>query len=174
MLGGYFFSAPPLKWRQRGLGEAAGGLCFGFLPVAAGYYLQCGYLVTEVLVYGILLSCAAFNLFLINGFPRPGAQEPAQPGTLAERWGPVAGALIFTLVNILLIAGLAFSLLFPAAPLPFQAGFGFLILLAVVNQELIKRQAYRQEGRLKLLGRLILGQHLAMSLVFIISLWQRL
>jgi hypothetical protein len=40
ILGGYFAFAPPLAWHRRGLGEAAGGLCFGLLPVAGA--LQCG------------------------------------------------------------------------------------------------------------------------------------
>lgn len=174
VLGGYFSFVPPLAWHRRGLGEAAGGLCFGLLPVAAGYYLQCGYWVSEVFLYGILLSCSAFNLFLINGFPRPEAQASRTPGTLAQRWGPVAGALIYTLANVLLIAGLAFSLLFPAVPLPFRVGFWLLLVLALANQELIKRRAYREEGKLRLLGLLTLTFHLAMGLVVIISLWQRL
>jgi hypothetical protein len=49
-----------------------------------------------------------------------------------------------------------------------------LLILAVINQELIKRKAYRDEGRLKLLGRLTLTLHLGMGLVFVLMLWQRL
>jgi hypothetical protein len=52
ILGSYFYFAPPLVWRRRGLGEAAGALCFGLLPVAAGFYLQSGYWVAEELLYG--------------------------------------------------------------------------------------------------------------------------
>ena len=47
-----------------------------------------------------------------------------------------------------------------------------LAILAVINQELIKRKAYRDEGRLKLLGRLTLTLHLGMGLVFVVMLWQ--
>jgi len=44
----------------------------------------------------------------------------------------------------------------------------------VINQEIIKRKAYRDEGRLKLLGRLTLTLHLGMGLVFLLMLGQRL
>lgn len=171
-LGGYFSFAPPLHWHRRGLGEAVGGLCFGALPVAAGFYLQCGHLVTEVLLYGLTLTFGAFNVFLVHGFPYPG--EKAAPHGLAARVRPAAGALIFTLANILTIAGLTFCLLFPANPLPFRSALWLLLGLAVVNQELVKRKAYLQESRLRLLGRLTLALQVGMGLVFLIMVTLRL
>jgi 1,4-dihydroxy-2-naphthoate polyprenyltransferase len=172
ILGGYFSFAPPLAWHRRGLGEALGGFCFGLLPVATGLYLQCGQMLTEVLLYGLPLTFTGFNLFLIYGFPGPGTA----PGfrTLAARSAPATGALIFTLSNIFTIIGLVLLLLFPAASLPWRFGLWPLLILAVVNQELIKRKAYRDEARLRLLGRLTLTLHLGMGLVFVLMLWQRL
>jgi len=173
LLCGYFYFAPPLRWHRRGLGEAAGALSFGLLPVFSGFYLQGGHAVTEILVFGLPLSFAAFNLFLVHGFPRAGEESPARH-SLAARLGPVPGALIYTLANILTIAGLVFCLMFPANPLPLREGLLAPLLLAVVNQELIKRKAYRDEARLELLCRLTLALHLSMGLVFSLSLWLRL
>jgi hypothetical protein len=82
--------------------------------------------------------------------------------------------LIYTLVNILAITGLVVCLFLPASPLPFRAGLWLVLLLAVINQELVKRKAYQQEGRLKLLCRLTLALHLSMGLIFTLMLWQRL
>lgn len=174
ILGSYFYFAPPFKWHQRGWGEVVGGLCFGLLPVAAGLYLQMSHLLTEGLLYGLPLTFAGFNLFLIHGYPSPEAERPVPRHTLAARVGPVAGALIFTIINILIIFGLVVALLFPANPLPFRGGFILLIILALVNQELVKRKFYLKEARIKLLCWLTLAQHLGMSLVFILSLCQRL
>ncbi|MDP3182610.1 MAG: prenyltransferase [Desulfobaccales bacterium] len=174
ILGGYFYFAPPLAWHRRGWGEAVGGLCFGLLPVVSGFYLQCGHLVTEVLLYGLPLTFAAFNLFLLQGFPNPQQEAQPQRHNLAEILGPAAGALIYTLVNILTITGLVFCLFLPPSPLPLRGGLWLLLLLAIVNQELIKRKAYRQESRLKLLGRLTLTLHLSMGLMFTLMLWRRL
>jgi 1,4-dihydroxy-2-naphthoate octaprenyltransferase len=172
ILGGYFSFAPPLAWHRRGLGEAAGGFCFGLLPVATGLYLQCGQLLTEVLLYGLPLTFTGFNLFLIYGLPGAGAGPG--PRTLAARVQPATGALIYTINNILTIIGLALILIFPAASLPWRFGLWPLLILAVINQELIKRKAYRDERRIKLLARLTLTLHLGMGLVFVSMLWQRL
>ena len=172
ILGGYFSFAPPLAWHRRGLGEAVGGFCFGLLPVATGLYLQCGQLLTEVLLYGLPLTFTGFNLFLVYGFPGPGAAPGSR--TLAARVEPTTGALIFTINNVLTIIGLVLILIFPAASLPWRFGLWPLLILAVINQELIKRKAYRDERRLKLLARLTLTLHLGMGLVFVLMLWQRL
>ena len=172
ILGGYFSFAPPLAWHRRGLGEALGGFCFGLLPVATGLYLQCGQMLTEVLLYGLPLTFTAFNLFLVYGIPGPGAAPGSR--TLAARVEPATGALIFTISNIFTMIGLVLILLFPAASLPWRFGLWPLLILAVINQELIKRKAYRDEARLKLLGRLTLTLHLGMGLVFVLMLWQRL
>jgi 1,4-dihydroxy-2-naphthoate octaprenyltransferase len=172
ILGGYFSFAPPLAWHRRGLGEVVGALCFGLLPVATGLYLQCGRLLTEVLLYGLPLTFTGFNLFLMYGVPGPGAAPGS--GSLAARLEPTTAALLYTLMNVLTIIGLVVILFFPAATLPWRWGLWPLLLLAVVNQELIKRQAYRHEGRLMLLARLTLTLHVGMGLVFVLMLWQRL
>jgi len=172
ILGGYFSFAPPLAWHRRGLGEAVGGFCFGLLPVATGLYLQCGQLLTEVLLYGLPLTFTGFNLFLVYGTPGPGAAPGSR--TLAARVEPATGALIFTISNIFTIIGLVLILIFPAAALPWRFGLWPLLILAVINQELVKRKAYRDERRLTLLARLTLTLHLGMGLVFVLMLWQRL
>jgi 1,4-dihydroxy-2-naphthoate octaprenyltransferase len=182
ILGGYFSFARPLCWYRRGLGEVAGALCFGLLPVATGFYLQCGHLVTEVLLYGLPLTWAGFNLFLGYGFPdikgkkdkkAPQGEAAAVPG-LAVRLGPVPAALLYTAVNLLVILGLLAIFFFPASPLPWRAGLWPLLLLAGVNQEMLKRRAYREESRLWWLCRLSLALHLGIGAVFNLMLWQRL
>jgi 1,4-dihydroxy-2-naphthoate octaprenyltransferase len=173
VLGGYFSFAPPLAWHRRGLGEAAGGLCFGLLPMLTGFYLQSGYWVAEELLYGLPLTFAGFNLFMIYGFPDPQRMAPPRH-SLAARWGPAAAALCYTAGNLLIMLLLAGLFYFPASPLPFRGLIWPLLLLAVVNQELLKRRAYREEARLQLLCRLTLAFHLAMGAAFCLMLWHRL
>ncbi|MHB9075078.1 MAG: UbiA prenyltransferase family protein [Desulfobaccales bacterium] len=172
LLGGYFSFAPPLAWHRRGLGEVAGALCFGLLPVATGLYLQCSQLLTELLFYGLPLTFTGFNLFLMYGFPGPGDKAP--PRTLAARVQPLTAALLYTIFNVLTIFMLMVTLIFPASALPWRFGLVPLAILAVINQELIKRKAYLQEGRLQLVAKLTLTLHVGMGLVFVMMLWQRL
>jgi len=174
VLGGYFLCAPPLEWYRRGWGEFWGGLCFGLLPVLAGFYLQSRHLISEILLYGLPLSLTAFNLFLLLGFPEPGQEVKTEHHSLASRLGPVGAALLYTIINILVILGLVISLLFPAAMHWSQPWLWGLIGLALVNQELIKRRAYYQEARIRLLCFLTLALHLGMSLIFALGLVGRL
>lgn len=174
ILGGYFIFAPPVAWHRRGWGEFWGGLCFGLLPVLTGFYLQSRHLISEILLYGLPLSLTAFNLFLLLGFPDSGSPGETKRLNLAGRLGPVGSALLYTVINILIILGLVISLLFPAASHWGQSWLWALIILALVNQELIKRRAYYQEARIQLLCLLTLALHLGMSLIFGLGLWGRL
>ncbi len=174
ILAGYFIFAPPLAWARRGLGEFWGGLCFGLLPVLSGYYLQSQYIISEILLYGIPLSLAGFNVLLVLGYPVPGQEPASKPPTLAARLGPVGAALLYTIINILIVLGLLVALYFPAVRHYAQSWLWALIILALVNQELVKRRAYYQEARLQLLCFLTLALHLGMSLIFGLGLWSRL
>ena len=171
-MGGYFLFAPPLAWSRRGWGEFWGGLCLGLLPVLTGFYLQSGHLISEILLYGIPLSLAGFNLFLVLGFPEPG--QEVERTTLATRLGPVGAAFLYTIINVLVALSLIISIFFPAASHWGQSWLWALIVLAMVNQELVKRRAYYQETRLQLLCLLNLALHLGMSVVFGLGLWGRL
>jgi 1,4-dihydroxy-2-naphthoate octaprenyltransferase len=168
---GYFIFAPPLAWHRRGLGEFWGGLCFGLLPVLTGYYLTAGYLISEIPFYGIPLSLTAFNLLLLLGFPRPGETVRL---SLAGRLGPVGVGLLYTIINILVILGLGICLFFPAASNLGHVWLWALIALALINQELIKRRAYYQETRIRLLCFSTLALLLGMDLIFALGLWGRL
>lgn len=173
-LAGYFSFAPPLQWYKRGWFEAAGGLCFGLLPVLAGYYLQGGHLISEILVFGLPLSFAAFNVFLIHGMPDAARKSQPARFSLGERLSPPATGLLFTVVNILAVICLVFYLFFPAGELPARWVIWGLLILALVNQELVKRRAYYNEKRINLLCRLTLAFHLGLGLVFTWTLWLRL
>lgn len=171
-LSGYFIFAPPLAWVRRGWGEFWAGLCFGLLPVLSGFYLQTGHLISEILLYGLPLSLAGLNVFLLLGFPEPG--QEVERSTLATRLGPVGTAFLYTIINILVVLGLVISLFFPAASHFGQSWLWALVVLALVNQEMIKRRAYYQEARIQLLCFLSLALHLGMSLIFGLGLWGRL
>ncbi|MGQ9687675.1 MAG: hypothetical protein ACUVXF_02640 [Desulfobaccales bacterium] len=174
VLGSFFLFAPPLAWQRRGWGEFWAGLGVGLLPVAAGYYLQTRHFISEILLYGAPLSLAGFNVFLLLGFPAPGQEVGPEGRSLACRLGPVGAALLYTVVNILVIAGLVINLFFPAAITWITPWLWALIGLAVIIQEGIKRRTYYQEANLRLLCFLTLVLHLGMSLIFAVGLKARL
>jgi 1,4-dihydroxy-2-naphthoate octaprenyltransferase len=174
VLGGYFIFAPPVAWHRRGLGEFWGGLSFGLLPVLAGFYLQSRQTAGAVWLCGLPLSLAAFNLFLLLGWPAPGAEAAAVPSTLASRLGPLPAALAFTVANVLMILCLAANFFVPVGATPALPWLWAPVVLALVIQEMMKRRAYLRAARLRLVCFLTLALHLGICLVFSLGLRGRL
>lgn len=129
-------------WRLTWGREVVGSLALGLLPLTVGFYLQSGHWVSEGWILGFLLSLAAVNALLAYRWHHQW-QEVGQEATFS-RPRPHGLALVFTLLNIMVIAGLLLIWYFPANPLPGRDGAWGLAVFAVVNQEFIKRQYYLQ------------------------------
>jgi hypothetical protein len=129
-----------LVWRLRWGRDLIGGLALGFLPAYLGFYLQSHHWVSELFILGLMLSLAGFNALLAQRWQQEWAVLVTggtdQPPSAAFR------GLVFTLVNMLIIAGLLLVWYFPAAPLPGRGGAWVLAAAAVLNQEFIKRKYY--------------------------------
>jgi 1,4-dihydroxy-2-naphthoate octaprenyltransferase len=153
--------------------ELVGGLFLGLLPVMLGYYLQSHHWSSELFLFGLILSFSGFNLILSHNWANSRPHHQGSKQSLIVRLGPVAGALIYTLVNILIVIGLVLCLLFPAAPLPFHQGLWVSIVLAVICQELIKRRQYREPRGQRLLEGLTFLTSCSISLGFLLITWGR-
>lgn len=158
-------------WRQVWGREVGGSLVLGLLPLYLGFYWQSGHWVSEVWVLGLLVSLAAGNGLLAcrwhQEWRRIVAEATAPPPGGAFR------ALIFTLINILLIIGLVFIWYFPATPLPGRDGAWLLAVLAVVNQELVKRKYYTSLRGSLILAWMAAAFNLAFTAwLFMVFIWR--
>jgi 1,4-dihydroxy-2-naphthoate octaprenyltransferase len=66
---GYYYATPPFRWVKRGVGEVLVGFCYGWLPVAASFYLQTSSLDRLVHWLSLPIGCTIFNVILLNEFP---------------------------------------------------------------------------------------------------------
>ena len=84
---GLFYSGKPFRWSYRGLGEIFIGFCYGWLPIATGFYLFTGFFSHQILLLSIPVSLSIFNVILINEFPDEEADRLVGKKNLVVRFG---------------------------------------------------------------------------------------
>ena len=128
LLGGFFYTAPPLKIGYRCAGELVIALLFGLLPVYASYYLQTETIDTFSLLPAAIVAILIFLVILINEFPDAPADATVNKKTLVVYFGVPASMWIY---RIALIG----SFVIAAAMLPYRslffAGLLYLITLPI-------------------------------------------
>jgi 1,4-dihydroxy-2-naphthoate octaprenyltransferase len=84
---GYFYSEKPFQWSYRGIGEILVGFCYGWLPIATGFYLFTGFFTPQVFLLSMPVSLSIFNVILINEFPDEEADRAIGKRNLVVRFG---------------------------------------------------------------------------------------
>ncbi len=128
LLGGFFYTARPVKLCYRTLGEITIAILFGILPVCGAYYLQADRFDYHVVPAALIMALLIFLIILINEFPDIGPDASVGKKTLVVRFGvaPCAAlyrtALVFTylistaslfLDRVMLYAAVAYLLALP-------------------------------------------------------------
>ncbi len=100
MLGGFFYSARPVRWVGRGWGELWIAFCYGWLPVAVGYYLQTGALIPLVHWLAGPIGLTIFDVILLNEFPDYPADLAAGKTNLTVRLGRERAARLYSAIQV--------------------------------------------------------------------------
>jgi 1,4-dihydroxy-2-naphthoate octaprenyltransferase len=87
LLGGFFYTAPPIRLGYRSVGEPIIALLFGLLPVYGSYYLQTETLCFIPLLPAVIVGILIFLVILINEFPDAAADAAVNKRTLVVRFG---------------------------------------------------------------------------------------
>ncbi len=128
LMGGFFYSARPVRWVRTGLGELWIAFNYGWLPVAVGYYLQVGTVAPLVHWLAIPIGLTILNVILLNEFPDHPADCAAGKANLAVRLGLRGAALVYALVGAGAWLGMLLSL---GQGVPGLAGWLCLPVLAL-------------------------------------------
>jgi len=107
-VGGYFYTAPPLKFAYRGWGELFILLNFGFLSVLGSFYVQSNVLAWSPLIVSIPLGLLIVNVLWINQFPDFESDRDSGKHTLVvrlhPRWARFVYAALLAVVGAVLLA----------------------------------------------------------------------
>jgi len=149
LLGGFFYTAPPVQLGYRCVGEFVIALLFGLLPVYGSYYLQAETIDTIPLLPAAVVGILIFLVILVNEFPDVAADAAVNKRTLVVRLGVPAAVWIYrtALITSFLIAAAAMLIY----PLTFFAGLFYLLTLPIAvlaikfvnKRDLVKPAQYR-------------------------------
>lgn len=170
MIGGFFYSTEPVRWAKRGIGELLIGICYGWLPVAAGYYIQSSSLVPLVHWVSIPIACSIFNVILINEFPDYPADLIENKANIVVRIGKEKSALLYVIIVMLELV---------TFPVPVLTGisanvlFFYPVLLAISLPVALMalKGMYMDASKLELMCALTLCTNLLISGFYTICIW---
>ncbi len=172
LLGGYFYTAPPVRLGYRCIGEPVIALLFGLLPVYGSYYLQTETIDTVVLLPAVIVGILIFLVILVNEFPDLSADAAVNKKTLVVRFGVPAAMWIYRIaLSTSFIIAAAAMLIYP---LCFFAGLFYLFVLPIavlairfVNKEDLTTPGQYRANKITILLHSISA--LALTAGFIVS-----
>jgi 1,4-dihydroxy-2-naphthoate octaprenyltransferase len=166
LLGGFFYSARPVRWVSTGFGELWIAFCYGWLPVAVGYYLQTNEIAAMVHWLAVPVGLTIFNVILLNEFPDYEADLQTEKKNLAVRLGRERAARLYGAVSLGSWIALLLSVVqgVPATALWFYLP---ILALSAVLVVLMVRGRWRDRGTLEWLCALNLAVNLGTTGVYI-------
>jgi 1,4-dihydroxy-2-naphthoate polyprenyltransferase len=103
---GFFYSNKPVRWSYHGWGEILIGFCYGWLPIATGFFLFTGFFSSQIFLLSIPVGLSIFNVILINEFPDEEADRAIGKKNLVVRFGKERMGDLY--IGLSILAGLSF------------------------------------------------------------------
>jgi len=167
ILSGYFYSAPPVSFIDKGIGELLIGLNFGILAVLGAYYVQTQDLSLIAIIASLPLTGLVTAILYINEFPDHNADKQAGKNNLVVRFGPASARAIYPVLIGLSFIAIALGVVFESLPL-----FSLASLLALPLGFFAIKNLYRNYDKLTALIPAIKSTimlHTLVSIVLIIA-----
>jgi len=167
---GFFYSNKPIRWSYHGLGEILIGFCYGWLPIAAGFFLLAGFFSGQIFLLSIPVGLSIFNVILINEFPDEEADRAIGKKNLVVRFGKERMGDLY--IGLSILAGFSFlKVLWGSGNTPLWllslSGIPCLLILWNLNQ--VWRGSYHDGGKLELLCRNTLFVNLSITMLMTIQ-----
>jgi len=167
---GFFYSSKPFRWSYHGFGEILIGFCYGWLPIATGFFLFAGFFNLQIFLLSIPVGLSIFNVILINEFPDEEADRAIGKKNLVVRFGKERMADLY--IGLSLLAGFSFiKMMWGVGHTPFWllALSGIPLLLILWNLSQVWRGNYHDTQKLERLCRNTLCVNLSITLLLTIQ-----
>jgi len=169
LLCGFFYSTRPVRFVARGVGELLIGFCYGWLPIAAAFYIQTGYMHPLIHWMAVPVGLTIFNVILLNEFPDYPADMETEKKNLLVRAGLEKGAKIYAGASFFAVAAFLFSLLRGVDARGLYL-YGIIAFLSSYLALQVYRGKYRNPRLLEIFCGLTIVVNLGTTLSYIVSL----
>ena len=167
---GFFYSLGPFRWSYRGVGEILVGFCYGWLPIAAGFYLFTGFFHRQLFLVSIPVALSVFNVILINEFPDEEADRQVGKKNLVVRFGKERMGDLY--IGLSVLSGLSFlKVLRILSPVPFWLLLlsGIPLILILLDLIYVWRADHQDVKRLEFVCRNTLFTNLSMTMILTVQ-----
>lgn len=165
---GFFYSTRPIRLVERGVGELCIGFCYGWLPVASGFYIQTGYISPIIHWMGVPIGLTIFNVILLNEFPDLIADSTVGKRNILVRLGKKKGEALYVALSMLGWIAMFLSI---AAGIPGKAVYFYLPVLilstALITMILLKK--HRDQKILEILCGLNIAVNLGTTTTYLLA-----
>src|SRR4030043_1485939 len=168
---GFFYSSKPFRISYHGLGEILIGFCYGWLPIATGFFLFTGFFSQQVFLLSIPVGLSIFNVILINEFPDEEADRAIGKRNLLVRFGEERMGGLY--IGLSILTGFSFiKIIWGFGHIPYWLLVLSSIpsLLILWNLAQVWRGNYCDPKKLEVLCRNTLFVNLTMTMLFTIRL----
>ena len=163
---GFFYSSKPFRWSYRGVGEILIGFCYGWLPIATGFYLFTGFFNHQILLLSLPVSLSIFNVILMNEFPDEEADRSIGKRNLVVLFGKERMADVYLGLSVLLgFTFIKILLVFGPRPVWILPLSGIPLFLMVWNLVHLWRGNYKESQALERLCRNTLLINLSITMI---------
>ena len=167
-LPGLFYSTRFIHLFEKGVGELFTAFCYGWLPLAAAFYVQRGYIAPCIHWMALPIGLSIFNVILLNEFPDYPADEAVGKANLLLRLGKAKGMSIYVLFSILSWFCMYFSV---GAGIPGKALYLYLPVMALSAgiSLMMARGKYENPLLLELLCGLNIAVNLGTTVAYLLA-----
>ncbi|MGQ9618578.1 MAG: 1,4-dihydroxy-2-naphthoate octaprenyltransferase [Candidatus Aminicenantia bacterium] len=126
VISSFFYTAPPLYFASRGMGELLVGINFGTLMTLGAYFVQTGRFSVEAILASLPVALLIAGVLYINEFPDYNADKTVGKRTLVVRLGREKAVIPY--IFIMLLGYLIITISSLAGKLPLSALISFATL----------------------------------------------
>lgn len=167
-LPGFFYSTPPIRLVERGFGELFIWLCYGWLPVAAAFYIQTGYIEFNIFWISLPVGLTIFNVIFLNEFLDYPADFATGKKNLLVRLGKKDSVLLYIILSILAVIIMIFTVIFLV---PVKALYLYIpvVILSLFIIIMMLKEKYEDMKTLEILAGLNILVNLGTTASYILA-----